>query len=138
MSLQIYPKTNSVESFINNVGYTVGSENPFESSQKLAATFSKNNESFETQKQDVELNLYHLKAQGCYRGEEKFFFGLITRKAEYTYYTDGKESIAEIKAKFGLKDGAISKCNPNIQDDDWIPPKDYEIFFYEEDANCQN
>ena len=135
MSLQIYPKTNSVESFINNVGYTVGSENPFESSQKLAATFSKNNESFETQKQDVELNLYHLKAQGCYRGEEKFFFGFITRKAEYTYYADGKESIAEIKAKFGLKDGAIAKCN-GISDDDHVPKEGKEIYFYEEDTNC--
>lgn len=135
MSLQIHPKTNPVPSFINNVGYTAGSKNPFESSQKLAAAFSKNNKSFETQKQDVELNLYHLKAQGCYRSEEKFFFGLITRKAEYTYYADGKESIAEIKAKFGLKDGAIAKCN-GISDENYIPEKGKEIYFYEEDANC--
>ena len=65
-------------------------------------------------------------------------FGLITREAQYTYYANGQESIAEIKAKFSLKDGAITKCNRNIQDDDWIPPKDYEIFFSEKDANCQN
>ena len=46
MSLQIYPKTNPSQAFINNAGYSVGSENPFESSQKLAAAFCKNNESF--------------------------------------------------------------------------------------------
>ena len=83
-----------------------------------------------------EANLAKLKKEGCYRSEEKFFFGLITRKAEYTYYADGKESIAEIKAKFGLKDGAIAKCN-GISDDDHVPKEGKEIYFYEEDANCQ-
>lgn len=86
-------------------------------------------------KNSPEANLAKLKKEGCYRGEEKFFFGLFTREAEYTYYADGKESIAEIKAKFGLKDGAIAKCN-GISDDDYVPEKGKEIYFYEEDANC--
>lgn len=85
----------------------------------------------------VESRLNQLKKEGCYRPEEKFFFDLITRKAQYTYHSNGQESIAEIKVKFGLKDGAISKCNQNIQDDGWIPPKNYEIFFYEEDTNSK-
>lgn len=87
-------------------------------------------------KPGAERNLIKLKLEGCYRGEKKFFFGLYTRKAEYTYYADGKESIAEIKAKFGLKDGAIAKCN-GISDENYIPEKGKEIYFYEEDANCR-
>ena len=87
------------------------------------------------EKASAKSNLAKLKADGLYRPEEKFFFGLKTRKAQYAYKADGKESISEIKEKFGLKDGAISKCNSQIRDDAWIPPKDYEIYFYEEDAN---
>ena len=80
-------------------------------------------------------NLAKLKRDGLYRPEEKVLFGLIKKEAQYTYKADGKECIAEIKEKFGLKDGAIKECNPQIRDDDWVPPKDYEIFFYEKDAN---
>ena len=87
---------------------------------------------------NIKSRLEQLKAQGCYSPEKRFLFGLITREAQYTYHADGQECIAEIKAKFGLKDGAISKCNPNIQDDDWVPPKDYEIFFYEDDTGLTN
>ena len=96
-----------------------------------------NEQTVTIEKTSAKSNLAKLKADGLYRPEEKFFFGLKTRKAQYTYKANGKESISEIKEKFGLKDGAISKCNSQIRDDNWIPPKDYEIFFYEEDANRQ-
>lgn len=96
------------------------------------------NTAVETNFSTPQANLAKLKRDGQYRPEEKFLFGLITREAQYTYYANGYECIADIKAKFGLKDGAISKCNQNIQDDEWIPPKGYEIFFYEKDANCND
>ena len=61
--------------------------------------------------------------------------GLFTKKAEYIYKADGKESIREIKAKFNLKDGAIRKCNYYIVDVDWVPEKGRQIYFMRDDIN---
>lgn len=58
-------------------------------------------------------------------------FGLITcRKGFYTYYPKQNETIADIKQKFGIKDGVISEMN-GIKDDDFCPAQNkiYEIYF---------
>lgn len=68
-----------------------------------------------------------------------FLFGLFkhTRNAEYVYTANGRENIADIKAKFHLKDGAINKCHPNIRDDGYQPPKGTLICFMKEDIDTQ-
>ena len=66
--------------------------------------------------------------------EEKFFFGLYTRDAQYTYKCSGRESLAEIRSKFNLKDGALLKCNPWIVDVEHVPAEGKEIFFDAKDV----
>lgn len=68
-----------------------------------------------------------------YKAGEKFLWGLIERKAQYTYQASGRETIADIRAKFGLQDGALRKCNSYINDAEWVPEKGKLIFFNEED-----
>lgn len=80
-------------------------------------------------------NINRAKREGTltYQAGEKFFFGLIERKAQYTYQTSGTETIADIRTKFGLKDGALKKCNSYIVDAEWVPQKGKLIYFNEED-----
>ncbi len=68
-----------------------------------------------------------------YTKEEKFFFGLITREAEYTYIAKRNETIADIRKKFNLKDGALLKCNSWIVDANAPLQEGKKIFFYEKD-----
>lgn len=68
-----------------------------------------------------------------YQKEEKFFFGLITREAEYTYTAKRNETIAEIRDKFNLKDGALIELNSWIVDAHAPLPEGKKIFFREKD-----
>lgn len=68
-----------------------------------------------------------------YQKEEKFFFGLITREAEYTYTAKRNETIAEIRDKFNLKDGVLIELNPWIVDAHAPLPEGKKIFFREKD-----
>ncbi len=90
-------------------------------------------------KQDCKNNIDQALKNGSliYHPGQKNCFLFKDRKAEYEYHANGRETIGMIKEKFGLKDGAIRKCNPNIKDDDWMPPKGQKIFFYEEDVDSK-
>jgi len=49
--------------------------------------------------------------------------------AKYEYTCNGRESLGQIKAKFGIKDKALQKHLSWLRDDEHIPPKDYKIYF---------
>lgn len=55
--------------------------------------------------------------------------GITLRDGFYTYKANGKESIGDIKKKFGIPDKAIEKMNNYIKDDGFVPDKDKEIYF---------
>lgn len=103
-----------------------------------SSTSTVQGDSFE-QKNNAKANIEKGLKDGSltYTPEEKFFFGLYTREAQYTYTANGKETIADIKKKFGLSDGAISKCNDNIQDNNYVPQAGVKIFFDEKDVGTR-
>ena len=63
-----------------------------------------------------------------------FGFTLFTRDAQYTYISNGRETIADIRSKFNLKDGALLNCNSWIVDAEHVPAKGKEIFFDAKDV----
>jgi len=89
-------------------------------------------DSFQQEKNNYKKNLEELKKNGGYYPEEKQWFG--TKKAQYKYIATGRETLGDIKKKFNLKDGAIRRCDKYLKDDDHVPEKGKEIFFYEEDV----
>ena len=90
----------------------------------------------EPQKKDVQAVIDKAIEEGRLKltPEEKFFFGLYTREAQYTYTCNGKESLADIRSKFNLKAGALLKCNSWIVDVEHVPAKGKEIFFNAKDV----
>ena len=90
----------------------------------------------EPQKKDVQAVIDKAIKEGCLKltPEEKFFFGLYTREAQYTYTCNGKESLADIRSKFNLRPGALLKCNSWIVDVEHVPQKGKEIFFDAKDV----
>ena len=125
----------SVSSISNNVGKTNG--NIFASTTtklqkqmqlfrvmcRQARAHARQNVAAETQKGTLKL-----------REGESFLFGLIERKAQYTYTTTSSETPAQIRKKFNLKPGALLKCNPYIVDAEEPFGKGAKVYFYAEDV----
>ena len=64
-----------------------------------------------------------------YTKPTKILWGLITLRDEFYEYTcNGRESIGNIKRKFGIPDHVISRLN-DIKDDDFLPEKGRKIYF---------
>lgn len=68
-----------------------------------------------------------------YCESEKLFFGLFTREAEYTYRAKRGDTAASVRAMFGLKDGALLKCNSWIVDANLPFEEGRPIYFLEKD-----
>lgn len=99
-------------------------------------TFSDDEPKKPEQKVDYKKNIENAIKDGSleYTPEEKFLFGLITRKAEYTYKMHSRESIEDVCKKFNLKPRAIFVSNGVRPEADWAPPKGgATVYFYEED-----
>ena len=94
---------------------------------------------FQKKPSNYKQNLENAKKENrlTYKESETFFFGLYTRDAEYTYKAKKGETIADIREKFNLKDGALSDCNRWIVDAQAPLPEGKEIFFMEKDIKKQ-
>ena len=61
-----------------------------------------------------------------------------TEPAYYEYTANGKETIYQIKQRFGIKDGALQKFNPSYRDsettDACFPSAGTKLRFYEYDV----
>jgi len=64
---------------------------------------------------------------------EKKSLIIFTKKAQYAYTCNGNETPKTIREMFGLKNGALRRCDSYIFDADRAYPKNQVVYFYEED-----
>lgn len=60
-------------------------------------------------------------------------FWIFTKKAQYAYTCNGTETPKTIREMFGLKDGALRRCDSYIFDANRPYEKNHVVYFYEED-----
>ena len=89
-----------------------------------------------TNPDEMRRKLYCAKQEGTcgklkYLPEKRFL--LHTKKAQYAYTCTGAETPRIIREMFGLKDGALRRCDSHIFDANRFYPAGQVVYFYEED-----